>query len=178
MSSTISDNEIRELFTDVNATDWEAFVGLKELQDSVAYQGFDPKHIASLICQKLKAAGKTKEEIREAIKVLIVLGVERGNNWAKIKGTLQPKGLAVIDPIASVIGLRSNVGTHRQDAITLARVCMSFPLATLSYMPKAVRPAVSPALMSNEFTGYPAAICHGCFSSLIPRGCRESATTF
>lgn len=130
-----------------------------------AYDGYDANYILAVVSKKL-----THEEIYKTL----VLGILRGNNLTKIKGSIGEEGkklvdklilnLGVQDSLKKAIGKKSGSTVQRKRVITLSRILTSLPCQTCLTLTKMGETPVSSSLLPPN---YPKAMRHSAFAALM-----------
>lgn len=134
-----------------------------EFSYTIAYQGFKPFDMACLIIKRMNKSGGNTHDIHRMVQI----GSERGNNLEKLTKGASRSFLDVLKRLKTTYCLKSKAGKNPH-AITLSRVCMSFPHVSCSYARINRNPIVhGSALDENNFI-YPRQMMTAAFGSIIP----------
>nr|DAZ87962.1 TPA_asm: hypothetical protein [Psilotre Phenuili virus] len=90
--------------------------------EEYVYQGFDPNKVYSMMINK----ATTPDELKGDVKILCLAFVMRGNNVDKMVKSMSDTGRVKIQQLVTKYNIRKNIKNH-PDAITLARVALTFP---------------------------------------------------
>ncbi|XP_026818801.1 uncharacterized protein LOC113557463 [Rhopalosiphum maidis] len=132
---------------------------LHEINDK---QEFYPNDILSYI------AAQSSKNMGRDIDILVMLGIEKGNNLEKITKILSPKFKYEFIRLKTTYKLVSKAKTSKS-AMTLSRICESVPLKTCGYLKNhAKNPVVSFELMEFICKNYPKVMMTSAFAYLIP----------
>jgi len=127
-------------------------------------QEFDPKVILSYMAAK----NADKKIMDRDIRMLVKLGIERGNNLEKIVIKSSPEFKHELERLIIKYELVSNA-KNSKSAVTLSRICESVPILTcLNLKNEAENPVVSFELMETICKNYPRVMMSSAFSYLIP----------
>nr|APG79244.1 putative nucleoprotein [Beihai bunya-like virus 2] len=114
-----------------------------EFIESIRYQGFDVKY--SYL--KLRSCCKSLGDFNTDVLKMACLFNWRGNNITRAASTMTRTGQDEVNRLITKYGIVNRVDEkRRRDSITLARVCMTFPLhclqMQLSHPPEPVNPCM------------------------------------
>ncbi|CAH1732066.1 uncharacterized protein LOC126552825 [Aphis gossypii] len=134
------------------------------LQKEKYEQVFEPNFILFLIANR----SPNKNDVYRNIYLLVMLGIERGNNLKKITVKLSPYYRSLFERLIIMYSLVSKAKNSKL-AVTLSRICESVPIMTCSYLKnKAKNPIVSFELMETICKNYPRVMMTSAFAYLIP----------
>lgn len=134
---------------------------INEYSAKIAYQGFKPFVIASIV---FKVAKNTDLSY---IGKLIQIGMERGNNLTKMKKGASSFFLNELRTLTSMFSLKEKVGKNPH-TITLSRIVMSFPQVSCSFTSINKHPTVPYSLLNSLSPGYPRQMMVSAFGAIIP----------
>ncbi|KAL4103702.1 hypothetical protein QTP88_019046 [Uroleucon formosanum] len=127
-------------------------------------QEFDPKVILSHIFTQ----DHDEEVMFRDINIMVKLGIERGNNLKKIAIKSSTELRLELERLRIKYQLVSKAKSSKS-AVTLSRVCESFPIITCQYLKyKAKNPVVPFELMETICKNYPRVMMTSAFAYLIP----------
>jgi len=147
----------------------------KDIQEEIKYipswlvnknyeQKFDPKVILSYII----AQSRDKEIMSRDVDLMVMLGIEGGNNLNKIGIKSSPALQLELERLRIKYQLVSKAKSSKS-AVTLSRVCESVPIITCQYLKnKAKNPVVPFELMETICKNYPRVMMTSAFAYLIP----------
>lgn len=140
----------------ISAVDFSEFI------ESIQYQGFNPASLAQHIYKI--AAGNSGE-----IKMMVILGIERGNNIKSILDSVTESGKEQILKLQKKYSIMSQLNRRaRFNCITLSRVALVFPWLSCEYMADSQNAVVKVSQMQSKYHDYPSHMCHPSFASMIP----------
>lgn len=120
---------------------------------------FEPKLIAAAVLAKTREIGRAGDGRLSDIRRMVVLGVVRGDNLDAIESALNPESGRELRRLRRTYGLVSEARGCRS-AVTLSRVCMSFPAHTCAYLHR-----FGPVAVNDR---YPRAMATLAFAYLVP----------
>ncbi|KAF0755493.1 nucleoprotein [Aphis craccivora] len=134
------------------------------LQKENYEQEFDPKFI--LFC--IATQSPNKSDMNRNIGMLVMLGIEKGNNLDKIAVKLSPYYQCLFLRLKRMYNLVPKANNSKR-AVTLSRICESVPILTCLYLKnKAKNPVVPFELMESICKNYPRVMMTSAFAYLIP----------
>ncbi|KAL7630067.1 UNVERIFIED_CONTAM: hypothetical protein RMT77_019804, partial [Armadillidium vulgare] len=132
----------------------------------IQYQAFDPRKINIMVTQKISEIAL--ESKGQDIGTMIALFCERGNKIEKILRTITMEAAIKVNKLKRVYNIVES-GKGSSEAITLARVALSFPWSTCEYMAVCKNHPVSPMEMNAYIEGeHPKQMMTSAFRGLIP----------
>jgi len=132
---------------------------MEELFDDLKYTGYNPKAFR-MILAKIETDPLI---LKEDIKIMIAIGLERGTRWERALLKMSNSGIQKVNHVASKYRLISSKPKSDTE-ITISRVMSAYPL-TVSRLLKQGKGRI----VGDIPEGLPIALCHAAGASLIPK---------
>lgn len=139
-----------------------------------AYQGFDPRAMASVLRAIAKAAPGYEEDNDPFycdMAFLIILFLQRGTSVIDPKklGTMSKEAKVKVAFLKKKYGIRSKVGdNNKSEVVTLSRIAACFPTVCCRIMASLDVPRpVSTETMTTKYKNFPSYLRNSCFFSIF-----------
>lgn len=154
---------------------------LPQILADTAYQGFDPRAMASVlraISKEAKDYEADADPFYLDMAFLIILFLQRGTSVIDPKkmGTMSKTAKVKVAYLKKKYAIKSRVGdANKCEAITLSRIAACFPLATCKIMKEGeISRPVSHETMTAIYPGYPKFLRNSCFFTVFYEGGRDA----
>jgi hypothetical protein len=174
----VSEQELREMWIDVDEINFLDIEDLEEIVKTFEYQGFNPDAILKSMIKRMKIAKLTKPQFLKDVSILCALAIIKGSITDRNITKMSDKGKMTYEDLEKRYGISRGGGKGKAaEVVTVARIAAAFPGTVLRLIQEGKVPSRT---FVSDFRTHklPGVLRHQALAACTPKDLPERSRNF